>query len=472
MSRILGVALAWSVAVVSPAFADAPRGSFVVLPPIPGTEAVTSNVIFLNRCPNNCSVSGTGTDNGTTDPGQSSFANGQLTAFAAGDTNWNAVVACVKDTFADFNIMITDQRPSGSYLTAMVAGTGAQVGQGGGILGVAPFRCQQYQQNALVFAFANDGYFGSSSNYNVNEVCATIAQEIAHTWSLDHSTVAADPMTYFGFNGRRYYQNMSQQCGSDCVNGVAPRGGSCTGASVGNTGPQQHACTCTGQSTQNSYSTVMSLFGAGTPTPPTVTIVSPKNGTAEQPGFNVTATVSSAYGTANKAELYVDGTLVLALTSQPFAFNAPSTLGPGSHEVKVIGYDNHGQGTATVTAIIGMPCSKPADCPVNTDTCVGGRCVPGPGVQGGLGTSCTMNMQCASGECASDGTNMYCVETCTPGQCPSGFGCLETGSGSSMAGYCWPGYNDGKSGGCSSSSGPIGLGLAFAALLFVRRRRA
>ena len=42
---------------------------------------------------------------------------------------------------------------------------------------------------------------------------------------MDHVTVAADPMTYFAFNGRHYFQNVAAQCGSDCVSGKAPNTG-------------------------------------------------------------------------------------------------------------------------------------------------------------------------------------------------------------------------------------------------------
>ena len=81
--------------------------------------------------------------------------------------------------------------------------------------------------------------------------------------------------------------------------------------------------------------------------------------------------------------------------------------------------------------------------------------------------------QCSSGQCASDGTSMYCVEPCTVGQCPMGFGCTIT---SGTMGVCWPGYNDGSGssgGGCDSGGAPGLFGLsALAGLLALRRRRA
>jgi len=97
-------------------------------------------------------------------------------------------------------------------------------------------------------------------------------------------------------------------------------------------------------------------------------------------------------------------------------------------------------------------------------------------MQGGLGSTCTMNSDCASGQCADDGAgHMYCVSSCTPSSstCPSNFSCVDTGGG---AGVCWPGGSDnggGGKGGCNAggNNGTVLLGLGFAALLVTRRRK-
>jgi uncharacterized protein (TIGR03382 family) len=175
-----------------------------------------------------------------------------------------------------------------------------------------------------------------------------------------------------------------------------------------------------------------------------------------------------------RVELYVNNTLIQTLIAQPYAFNAPAMLTEGTHKVKVLAFDIFGTSAeANVQVVIGQPCGKPSDCPTNTDTCLGGRCVPGPGVQGGLGTTCNSGPDCASGQCAQDSAgNKYCVEPCVlgEGQCPDNFGCLDAGG----QGVCWPGYDDGSDGGICSAGGDggaVSLGLAFASLLFVRRRR-
>ncbi|MCX5746313.1 MAG: MYXO-CTERM sorting domain-containing protein, partial [Proteobacteria bacterium] len=106
-----------------------------------------------------------------------------------------------------------------------------------------------------------------------------------------------------------------------------------------------------------------------------------------------------------------------------------------------------------------------------TDTCVGGRCVPGSGVQGGLGSMCANNEACASGLCVNgDSNGMVCSDTCeldVANSCPAGFQCIAAGS----IAVCYPGGDDG--GGCVSGgapTGPIVFGLAFGALVLRRRR--
>ena len=424
----------------------------------PGNTAVgaaNTNKIFMNRCAGGCIVTSGNTDSTTN---RSSIGGGQLSAFSQGDATWNNVMQCMREVFGPFNVVITDVDPgTAPHFEIMVAGQPQQIGLGGGVGGISPFTCNSYIPNSLVFVF--DVWGG-----NVEEICSTAAQELAHSFALDHVIDPSDPLTYFGFNGRRRFKDAQVQCGSDCVGGQSPFGAACSGPNQ-----QSHVCAC-GGNTQNSVQTIKALFGNGLPTPPTVKINNPKVGQQVMPGFPVQADVTDDQGVA-KVELRVDGTLVLSLATGPYAFNAPATLGDGTHTAEITGIDVFGAVTKkSVQVIIGKPCGKPADCPKDTDTCIGGRCVPGPGAQGGLGSTCVTGTECASGNCVNSTDGGFCVEDCQlgAGQCPEGFGCLENGEG----GVCFPGYDDGTGGGCSSSNGgPIGFGLGFAAILFVRRRR-
>jgi hypothetical protein len=177
--------------------------------------------------------------------------------------------------------------------------------------------------------------------------------------------------------------------------------------------------------------------------------------------------------------LQIDGTNIDTIMTPPYIFATPEDIAEGNHTVTVRAVDEAGtQGSASVSVVIGPPCETPGDCQDAGDgwTCVGGRCVPGEGEIGGLGTTCEDDTECFSGNCQSDTEgNSYCVEQCDPDgdDCPGGYGCVETGD----SGVCWPGAGGG--GGCLSASSdfgstptlPIGLGLAIGALMLRRRRR-
>jgi hypothetical protein len=432
--------------------------------------AVNSNKIYLNRCAGGCVIrsGGASSIDGAGYQGQWGI-NGTKTlqAFNQSDTVWNGVVTCMKDVFSRFGVEITETNPSPApHFEIMIAGSPTNLGMSNGIGGISPFSCQQYIPNSLVFAFANISIYQN----NVNEICATAAQEVAHSFALDHVTDPSDPLTYFNYSGRRQFKDAQVTCGSDCQGGQSPQGATCTGSNQ-----QTHACAC-GGATQNSVAKIKALFGSGVPTPPTIKITSPTLGESVAPGFPIRVEATDDNGIGNVTGT-IDGMANLspmAIVTAPYAFNAPASLTDGTHTIRMIATDIYGtQSEASVQVIIGEPCSKPADCPNDTDTCIGGRCVTGPGVQGGLGSTCNAGPDCASGQCAQDSSGAkHCVEPCAigEGQCPDGFGCLETGAEN---GVCWPGYDDGSGGICSvgGPGGQITLGLAFASMLFARRRR-
>lgn len=427
---------------------------YVVVPNPDPVESVQhfSNVLFLNRCASGCSIV-YGNDNSSTD--HSSIAQGSLTAWRYGDAKWDATVACVQDVFSRFNVVVTDVDPGAAeHMEAMVAGLGSQVGADPGVLGFAPFVCSYgYIPRSISYTFANDSYYGGGGG-DVDEICATIAQEAAHTWGLDHEILNSDPMTYAPYGGRRQFQDQLVTCGE------YPG--------------QTHLCGCSSSQTQqNSVQRIADRFGMGTPMPPHMTITEPAENAQVDPGFVVRA---EADKDLSKAELYIDNQLVRTLTTEPYTFNAPTDLEDGGHRIEVRGYDNFNTpGSAFRNVVIGAPCETPADCQDAGDnyTCVGGRCVPGEGTPGGLGEDCTGDEECFSGLCLSNGNEMKCVESCNldANDCPDGYDCLGFEDG----GVCWPAAGGGG-GGCSSSDDgggalPIGLGLAFAGLVVGRRRR-
>jgi MYXO-CTERM domain-containing protein len=405
-----------------------------------GVTAAVSNVIYLNNCkPNGCAI--TPGNDSTQNKSSIVHAASTVAAWTYSDAVWTQVVDCVKATYAPFGVNIVTTRPaSGAYHMAIVAGTPQNVGMQQGVGGVSPFTCD-YIPNAISFSFA--GVYGP----DVNEICWTIAQETAHSWGLDHKFDNRDPMTYLQSGpARKSFQNEAGSCGENSA----------------------RACQCGGAS-MNSYQEILATFGGSTPSPPTVTFTSPKNGDNVAPGFPIRVDITDDIG-ASKAELRIDGQLVSTLTQSPWVWNAPASVGQGTHTLKVTGFDvANTPADASIQIVIGAKCTKPGDCSSDTDTCVDGRCVAGEGVTGGLGSTCTKNEECKSGQCGNDGTAGYCVEMCDPAldACPSGFGCLVSGN----TGVCWP--ESGGGGGCNSgneSGGAAFLAFGLGALLITRRR--
>jgi hypothetical protein len=459
MKRTLAVL---TVGTVSSLAHGAPRATFKFTDPrgpgaawlAPAPSGV-SHIIYLDNCqPNGCTLTpgSDGTQN------QSDIINSQvhMSAYSGGASNWSALVQCVKLTYqgANANVTVTDQRPPAgtAYHHAIVAGTAAEGQESQGVLGVSPFTCG-YIPNAISFTFANE------EPTNIDDLCWTVSQETSHSWGLDHKFDDRDPMTYLQSGpSRKAFQNQAGVCGEYSA----------------------RACNCTypntGSAQENSVAVITATFGSGTPdtTPPTVHITSPANGAQVQMGFAITADVADDRA-VTAAQLQIDGVNVGGpLTSPPWMWNAPVALGQGSHTVAIIASDGAGNhANDSVDVQDGMSCVHDTDCATAGDICQMGHCVLGPSMPGGLGTSCTMNGDCASGQCAADGSgHMYCVDPCDPtkNSCPSNFSCQAVSGG----GVCWPGAANGGGGGCAaggSSSGIALLGMLGAAMLVTRRRR-
>jgi len=423
---------------------------------------VNSHIIYLNRCAGaGCNIV-QGTTNSTTDPLHSSLGHGVLSPFSRGDATWSTIVSCMREVFAPFNVELTEVDPGAQpHFEIVFGGTPQQIGLSPGVGGVSPFSCAPYIPSSVVFVF---DVWGDDPE----ELCATAAQEVAHSFAIDHAIEPSDPMTYYGYTGRRHFMNAQVQCGSDCDSRHrSPLGDTCSGPDL-----QWHACACgNGSQTQNDVQIISALFGDGGSAPPAVKIAAPHVGDSVGPGFPISIEVTGE-SAVSSVELRVDGALISTLAGTPFVASGPDALADGTHTIEATAYDVAGAaGRARVQVIVGAGCKAAADCPGDGDTCVGGRCVSGPGVVGGLGATCTAAVDCRSWQCANDNGAKYCVEPCSSGQCPSGFGCRNDGQG---GGVCWPGYDEGFAG-CAAASGspPLGsLALALGLALAVLRRRS
>ena len=431
-----------------------PVGTYVVYPDEPeqvdepgqpDQESHNSNILYLNRCKGGCTIKRGYPDSSVNNisfiPESSSS---YIPEFNAGDATWNAVVQCVRDMYGDMNINVVDDDPSpAAHFEAIVAGSPGDIGQPSYVGGIAPAGCT-ISNNSINYTFAN--VYGGSAQ----QICETVAQESAHSFTLDHEYYCPDPMTYLYGCGAKKFRDYNAPCGED--------------------GTRQ--CRCTGSS-QNSYQILINHFGEAVATPPSVTITMPQDNAQVTPEFIVRLDATDDVQ-VDYVEMRIDGNLVTTLQNPPWVFNGPADLGEGGHQVQVTAYDNRGDtGSDTINVILGEPCGGASDCN-DGEACVDGRCVVGPGEPGGLGQTCTEGNQCYSGLCGSDGNgNRFCTETCdTEAQgCPDGFGCLNAGD----TGVCWPGA-DGGGGGCAASDDdapaiPIALFAMFGLAFLFRRRR-
>ena len=199
-------------------------------------------------------------------------------------------------------------------------------------------------------------------------------------------------------------------------------------------------------------------------------ITEPADGAWLKPGFNVRFAVMSQLSVMT-ASLKLDGTQAQSIEQgDPYVFSTPTSLAGGDHAISVVAKDSAAREVSSqITVHVVDRCDAATTCKSDFH-CLGGYCLPGSKVPGGLGAVCTANEDCITGSCGSDGTNSLCTGACDAGAvCPSGFTCYETTPG---AGVCWPAEED--KGGCSTSGdssplfGLFGLG---ALLLIVRRRK-
>ncbi len=420
-------------------------GYLEVEPPPPDPAAagggVPSRVLYLNNCwttscaimPGNFQASDNSRTNlssivrpvaGDNFP----YSPRNLTPYTGTPATWDAIVACVRENYAPYNIEIVTTEPPAntSYYEAFAAGLPGELGFGSTTGGVASSATNcSVIPNAISFSFLN------ASPNDVFKACWFISQESAHNFGLSHEMLAGDAMTYIVSPARKRFLNETA-----CI-GTA---GCCQ---------PQGECRC-GNVEQNSHQRLEDIFGAGDATPPTVVIETPIDDELVQPGFVVRAVVTDNVAVA-QVELLIDGVVTRMLTTGPYAFNAPATITTGPHTIAIRGTDNLGDQT-TVTIDVN---------------------VAGSGSLGGLGEICDADHPCVSGMCATKGGDSRCSELCDPNAsgCGDGFSCLDNPAG---GGLCWP--EEAGCGGCGTDGGaspvvPIGAGLMLSALLLRRRRR-
>jgi len=476
MYRRLHVAFAVLLA-ASTAVAAPNRRVTVDVPAAEVSHVEPAHVIVLERCRGGCMLPKSTTNNAqslqSTIPQGAGpfmigeFANSMGVVGAPADAEWAQVLSCVQDVYSDFDIMVTDTKPTNStYHLALVAGLPSQAGLGNDILGIAPLAgdCSP-QDNVMSFSFAN----AHPSGGRVANLCWTVAQESAHAFGLDHefqfkdgTSTCSDPMTYrMDCGGQRFFRNKKAQCGEFAA----------------------RACKC--GSSQNSYAQLLGIFGKGTTrvAPPSSKITFPLPGTLN---FAVVQAMAGSQRGIDRIEVLLNNNIWTSLKGLPFGpqgqanpgsytLTMPSTVPKSIFDIVVRAYDDVGVFTDSpvVTVTNGEPCTSAAGC-AQYQKCEEGKCFWDPPT-GETGDHCDYAQFCTSNNCIETSDGKYCTESCDldagAAECPNGLTCVESSPGN---GLCLP---EGD-GGCCSIGGDrqnpapfAGLALLVAACIMRRRTR-
>ena len=456
------------IAALVPAIAVADSQRFrreYVIEPAPHIDVVP-NKIFVNRCVGGCVIRhGTTTDATTHTSTIPAAPMSTLSEWAWTDAEWADLVQCMKDVYSPYNVVVTDVQPAPTedYNEALVAGLPSELGLPNNYGGIAPIApgCQVVD-HGMSFSFAN---LYVATTERVHEICWTAAQEVGHTYGLDHeyeffdhTSACNDPMTYRDdCGGEKFFRNKTAHCGEY----------------------QARDCLCSLQQTDHKLLTA--ILGPGTPTTTgKVSITSPAAGDMIANGSPVHATASAQRGVVT-VQLLLNGYkwmempgVAVGPTGQPeadYPLMLPSDVPDGVIDIQVVERDDLDIAamSQTVTVTKGAPCVTADTCAVGQQ-CAAGKCFWEPPA-GELGDACTYPQFCKSARCDTLDGASYCTQDCIPGDttsCPTGLECLAS---TPDLGMCWPPSSGGC---CSSGRGSGWVHFALSALVLgiaVRRRR-
>ncbi len=306
-------------AVAAPIVDDGPLDGTVIhreLVPPTGVSRAQSRTIYLNR------------HGATVRPGQNNSSTGTssivtkpvaIDSWDVSDAKWTATVACMRETWSRFDVTITETDPgSAPHIEALFGGSAADIGRALNVAGIAPFASDcGVVERAIVFAFTDN------LPADPQLVCEVMSQEVGHAYGLDHELLAADPMSYLSFTGKRSFQDTVAPCGEKSARPCGLGTTSC-------------------RAEQSSVQILLARLGsAGADgNAPTVVISSPASHASVQPGFVVSAQATDDVGLAG-VSLYVDGAKVASIATGPYDFTTDAALPAGSHTIMIEARDGN-----------------------------------------------------------------------------------------------------------------------------------
>jgi hypothetical protein len=323
-----------------------------------------------------------------------------------------ALLECVSDLFAPFGLELTSEDPgSAPHLEAVIGGDPTMLGLMPTVAGVSPFltNCGVID-NSIVFVFplvvGNDP----------RRLCETVAQEIAHSFGLDHEYLCEDPMTYLTGCGDKSFLFQDSVCGEF----------------------EARDCRCS--RSQNSARMLLDRLGRGSG--PALWLNAPSTGDLLAAGFPVQAVINHP---PDALQLYVDGVMADSISPddsgdayQFVDFDTADALRTGTHHVKLVA--RFGDEERSVAAIVDVEGTPP-------DSVVSEGCAAGGGGGAGAALLVAALALCLAGRRRAAGLGLLLVAAASQTGCQTSVfgspsddiesGCRGAGEVSTAIGVLW-----------------------------------
>lgn len=241
-------------------------------------------------------------------------------------TSWNTTVGCLRELFAPFAVTLVTEDPGTlPHLEAVFGGTPGLLGLPNNIAGISPFTSScSVIESSMVFVFTQS-FVASPRTY-----CEVMAQEVAHSYGLDHELLASDPMTYLSFDGRRAFQETLAPCGEYAERPCGIGSVSC-------------------RAKQSSLLLLRERLGVSDAVPPTGAILTPAPNAVVEPSFRIELTATDDVAIA-EIQLALDGQSVGTLTEPPYLLTLADV--PAGEHVLTAAFIDQGRNTVTTNAAI------------------------------------------------------------------------------------------------------------------------
>lgn len=253
--------------------------------------------------------------------------------WATDEATWSATVACVRELFAPFAVTVVTEDPgSAPHLEAVFGGSPSLLGLPNNIAGISPFTSScSVIESSMVFVFTQS-FTASPRTY-----CEVMAQELAHSYGLDHELLAADPMTYLSFDGKRAFQETLASCGEYSARPCGIGATSC-------------------RAKQSSLLLLRERLGISDAVPPRGAILAPAPGAVVEPSFRIELMATDDVA-ISEIQLSLDGQSVGTLDTPPYELEL-GDVPTGEHTLTAVFVDQ-GRNTLTASAAITVVPQEP-----------------------------------------------------------------------------------------------------------------